>query len=420
MAFQRGKFIWWQRPHMRTDADMALERKASWLELFWDLIFVAVMAELSHYIVHHYHGFSGILSFIILFVPIWWIWNGITFYNERYEVNNVRHRVIMFITIVPIAGMAYSIHGALGPLANTYALSNVAARLILAYLWMTAARTDLQKLLSAHFSVGLCISSVFFIASVFASPNYRQLLWALASIADLASPLFSLNIQAKLPRISTSHLPERFGLLIILTLGESFISSIRGLTELEHMSLLTVIISTASLLIIFLVWWLYIDHVMYRTFKPKMFYALSWCYLHLPLSIAIIALSASISIITTTFYSGPWTHVPMEMQWILVMFVVATLVVMILLNLVSETTAREHNGVVDFHHITERDLVKYKLIAIAFIVISILLLGKFLAPVYLMLIISAGLFIPVVQGLYVWVKGHTVKDIEDEPDTPLI
>lgn len=418
MAFERGKYIWWQRPYMRTDADKALERKASWLELFWDLIFVAVLAELSHYVVHHFNGFNGIFSFMLLFVPVWWIWNGITFYNERYEVNNVRHRVIMVVTMIPIAGMAYAIHDALGEMAATFAICNIIARLMLAYLWLSACRSPLERQLSAHFSLGLTISSGLFVASVFADPAYRVWLWALASIADLSSPLFSLHVQAKLPKISTSHLPERFGLLIIITLGETVMSSIKGLTELRHLTWLTGVIAVESLLITFLIWWLYIDHVMYRIFKPKMFYALSWCYLHLPLSIAIIALSAGISIITTTFYTGAVTHVPAHMQWILVLFVSVTLFTIILLNKVSES--HPHNdGIVDFHHIAERDLIMYKIYGIAFIVLAVVLFSAYLIPVYLLLIIAIGLFIPVAQGLYAWVKGH-VANVEEKADQPLL
>ena len=38
----------WQRPRLRTDEEQGLERKATWLELFYDLVFVVVIAELAH------------------------------------------------------------------------------------------------------------------------------------------------------------------------------------------------------------------------------------------------------------------------------------------------------------------------------------------------------------------------------------
>ena len=174
-------------------------------------------------------------------------------------------------------------------------------------------------------------------------------------MADLLSPLFSLDVQARLPKISTSHLPERFGLLIILTLGEIVVSSINGVMQLKELSWLKMLISTESLLITFLVWWLYVDHVLYRVFKPKLLYALSWCYLHLPLSLAIIALSACINMINTTTGDNVWAPVAAGLQWQVIGFVALILLSMTLLNLVSESHDHHHQ-LISFHSAVERGL----------------------------------------------------------------
>src|SRR6202034_4938428 len=92
----KGLDVWWQKPGMRTDADFDIERKTSWLELFWDLMFAAIIGEAAD-LLHVYHGISGIANCIFLFIPVWWIWNGVTFYNERFEMNDVRHRILTFV-----------------------------------------------------------------------------------------------------------------------------------------------------------------------------------------------------------------------------------------------------------------------------------------------------------------------------------
>jgi len=403
-----GKHIWWKRPSIRTEGDMDEERKASWLELFWDLIFVAAIAELSHFMMHGIHGFHDVFTMMLLFVPVWWIWNGVTFYNERYEMNNVRHRVLMFVSMLPVAGIAYTIHDALGTLANLFAIFNIVARLVLTYMWMTAHRTELEKKLCTHFSVGLMVSSALFLASVFVNPAYRIALWSAAIVADLASPLFSLDIQAKLPRISTSHLPERFGLLIILTLGETVISSFKGLSDIKTFNWFTLVLAAESLLITFMIWWLYIDHVMYRVFKPGLWYALSWCYLHLPLFIAIIGLSATVGIITATPYTSAWQHVPLATQWQLAILLSVVLLVLILINIVSESHDHHHK-LIDFHDRVERDLIVYKFLGLVFIIAVVALANTVIPPVFLLLAVIAGLCFPVINGLYIWVNASLNK-----------
>lgn len=75
-----AKRQWWQRPKLRTDEEEDVERKATWLELFYDLVFVVVIAELAHTLFEHI-SLAGIGSFIFLFIPVWWTWIGVTFYS---------------------------------------------------------------------------------------------------------------------------------------------------------------------------------------------------------------------------------------------------------------------------------------------------------------------------------------------------
>ncbi|TAE93910.1 MAG: hypothetical protein EAZ79_25565 [Oscillatoriales cyanobacterium] len=77
-----AKRIWWQKPQIRTDEEQQLHRKVSWLELFFDLIFVVIIAELSHNLAVDV-SWVGAGKYILLFLPAWWIWIGATYYNEH-------------------------------------------------------------------------------------------------------------------------------------------------------------------------------------------------------------------------------------------------------------------------------------------------------------------------------------------------
>ena len=76
----------WRRPTLRIDEEEGLERKTTWLELFFDLVFVVVIAELAHTLSGEVSVTSiGVFSF--LFIPVWWVWIGVTSYVERFETS---------------------------------------------------------------------------------------------------------------------------------------------------------------------------------------------------------------------------------------------------------------------------------------------------------------------------------------------
>ena len=97
------KRLWWQIPQLRTDEDREIERKVSWLELFFDLYFVVVIAHLSHGLAKHI-SWAGIGEFVFLFIPVWWVWIGAAYYIERFDTEGIEHRLFVFLQMVPIAG----------------------------------------------------------------------------------------------------------------------------------------------------------------------------------------------------------------------------------------------------------------------------------------------------------------------------
>ena len=105
-------FDWWELPQLRTEGDENIKRKATWLELFYDLVFVGVVAELSQQLARDV-SWSGLGTFVLLFVAAWWTWLGSTFYNQRFERDDVSHRLFTFMQMIPLAGMAVFAHGAL-------------------------------------------------------------------------------------------------------------------------------------------------------------------------------------------------------------------------------------------------------------------------------------------------------------------
>lgn len=129
---------WWERPRLwqeGTHGDEGAERRVSWLELFSDLVFVVVIAELAHYLEGHI-SWGGVFGYALLFVAAWWAWIGGTFYNERFETYDLSYRLFVFAQLIPIAGMAIFAHDGLGATSAGFALSYAAVRALITILWL--------------------------------------------------------------------------------------------------------------------------------------------------------------------------------------------------------------------------------------------------------------------------------------------
>jgi low temperature requirement protein LtrA len=116
-----------------------------------------------------------------------------------------------------------------------------------------------------------------------------------AIVIDFATPAFTLAAQRALPRLSRSHLPERFGLFILIVLGESVISVEQAVgNNYLRGSLAHITAGPAALAIAFVLWWLYFDHVAENPPLPGALLTLLWSYPHLVMAVALGTLGAGI------------------------------------------------------------------------------------------------------------------------------
>lgn len=392
--------IWWQRPKLHTEEDEEQERKATWLELFFDLVFVAVIAQLSHKLSAHV-SWKGLLEYIVLFIPVWWAWNGSTYYHERFEVNDVRHRLFTFLKMIPVAGMAYSAHDALGHTSHLFIWSYVAFRIILIYLWLSAGKVNdaVTHEMTKRFAIGLSISAMFWIVSIFVPLPLRLVFWGIGLLIDLLTPLLTLHLQARMPKISTSHLPERFGLFIILAIGETVIGVVNGASKIHHLTFTNGLVAILGLFLAFIIWWVYFDHIMYRPYKQGVWYILAWCYLHLPLVMGITAIGAG----TLNLVAFEGELLPATDRWLMCGSVAFVLFMMALIGMMVEI--HSHQKVLTFHENINIQYFVFKTIA-ALLVLGIGLLGKSLSPLVLLALLSLIMVSQAVQSLYIWVKAH--------------
>ncbi len=149
------------------------ERHATWLELFYDLVFVAVISQIG-VMFHHHFNWQGFGEFVFLFIPIWWAWVGHTMYSNRFDTNDMYHRVITFFQMGAAAFLAASVQEALGYKSRTFAAAYVLIRLSLLMSYIRVYRhLPLTRTFIGRIGPGFAIGTGCWIASFFVESPLR-------------------------------------------------------------------------------------------------------------------------------------------------------------------------------------------------------------------------------------------------------
>jgi low temperature requirement protein LtrA len=241
--------------HSETDAGK--QRTATWLELFFDLAFVLVVGELAAGLRNDL-TLHGVLVFAGLFTSVWWAWAGFTFYANRFDTDDVVYRLAKLTAMLAVAGLAASSSDATGRLAAPFALCQAALRLVLVCLYLRAYSHVVQaRTLIAVYVVAEGLAGALWLAGAVAPPPARYACWAVAVVAEAAAPIMATMRSAGLP-LHFEHLPERFGLFVILVLGESVAAIAVGVHE-TYWEPVTVTVAALGFVVAVSLWWTYFD-----------------------------------------------------------------------------------------------------------------------------------------------------------------
>src|SRR5580698_5393768 len=163
-----SKNKWWQPPRQFEDGKN--ERKISWLELFYDLVYVACIGQITSHIAAHPGG-KDIGYAILFFVFIYWSWINGTQYYELHGNDTVRTRWFVFLQMLAIGAVAISAPAAFRDNGFNFTVSFLVIQGIIIYLLASVSFYDRSHIkLSGPFL--LCYSAAFAILfiSLFCPP----------------------------------------------------------------------------------------------------------------------------------------------------------------------------------------------------------------------------------------------------------
>jgi len=291
----------------------------TFLELFFDLVFVAVIAQLAHRLAEH-PDWSGVGWFVFLFYAVWSSWINGTYYHDLHTTNDLSIRLFTFAQMLAVALMA--VHAGQVPGDGTigFAIGYTANTFLLVVLWFrTGVHDPSHRPASVPYSIAYLISAILFGLSIGVEAPLTYWMWALALLSEGIGYYTALNrwtppeSQPGDAVIAASvSLIERMGLFVIIVLGEVVVGSVNGMAELIPLDPDEMVIGLSGMLVAIGLWWLYFDLVSHR--RPVSRFTQAWLFLHFPLVVAIAAGGAGV-LTTIEHISSP---LPDSVRWLLV------------------------------------------------------------------------------------------------------
>ena len=250
----------------RRQAD-GVSQRASTLELFYDLVFVFAITQVSHLLIAHL-TWTGVLQSLIVLLAVYWSWNYTTWATNELDTETVPVRLLLLGLMLVSLLMSVAIPQAFEAHALLFAGSYVAIQ-IGRHAFLTFAAADsgtLERERAGRILIYFCISGAFWIAGALAEGPPRYVLWCAAIAVDYGGPLTLFGIPGMRRMeganwsVGTEHFAERFGLFVILALGESIVltgatTSESDLTPARIVAFVMAFLASAA------IWWLYFSSV---------------------------------------------------------------------------------------------------------------------------------------------------------------
>ena len=292
------------------------EKHSDWLELLFDLIFVAAVSQLALNLNGNY-SLTVFLESIPIFFAIWWSWAGQTFYLSRFGADDMFNRFLTMLQILIVAAMTVNVKNALGSSGPGFALSYAFLRFILVAEYIRVGRhVPEARSLVKHYVVGFGAAAMIWLISAFVPTPLRFALWGLGLLVDFLTTLTAGKLQAELPPHPT-HIPERLGLFTIILIGETIVSVVFTITT-TGANFITGFAGFMGLLIAFSIWWGYFEesggaeaHVQEAGTQVGKYQL--WLYSHFPLLIGIVSAAVGIKHV---MYTGWGNIMPAGEVWL--------------------------------------------------------------------------------------------------------
>ena len=267
---------------------------STWLQLFFDLVYVAILVELGSRLSHDL-TFEGVLLYVFLFIPIWLSWLENVQYGRYFPIDDIGQRILTVLYMFAMLLMAFEIHDITGKTGTIFLVAYALSKFILALMFGRAwiQYPEYRHVIGRHVLAFVVVGLLWIGIALAAPANFW--LWGVATLAGLLAPLFIRFFRGRTglaeqhyPPTKHQYMLHRFGELTIIVLGEFFIKLVISSSGRE-LAANRIYIGLCLLAISVSLWWLYFDHLEHASLTTAGSRIGLWIYSHFPFLVAITA-----------------------------------------------------------------------------------------------------------------------------------
>ncbi|MCT7663997.1 low temperature requirement protein A [Shinella kummerowiae] len=283
----------------------AKEGKVAFAELFFDLVFVLTIIQLSHSLAAHYSP-TGLVEAAVLMLAVWWLWIYTTWATNWLDPDKAPVRILLFVLMFLGLMLSIAIPTAFGEGGLLFALTFIAMQVGRSAFTAYVMRRDWPEnsLNFTRITAWTVFSALFWLAGAFVEHEARLVLWLVALAIDYLSPALGFAVPG-LGRstvsdweVSGEHMAERCALFVIICLGETILVTGRTVAGMELLDGFTIILLAVAFLSTATMWWIYFRfghgeaaHLIEHSATPGRIARMAFTYAHIPI-VAGIVLSA--------------------------------------------------------------------------------------------------------------------------------
>jgi low temperature requirement protein LtrA len=271
--------------------------RVSTLELFFDLVFVFVITQLSETLAEHL-TVATLGNTVLVLAVVWWMYSGYAWLTNAVAPDSTRRRTLLLTGMAGFLVMALTIPKAFGEYGWLFGLSYLVVNLVhfVLFLGVGRGRARAMRVLGPL----NILAALLVLAGGLVDEPYRHLLWVAAPIVQITA---SYLHRIEMHEIAAGHFAERHGLVVIVAIGESIVSIGAGFAGV-HLSGGPILVAILGLTIAYYLYWFYFAgddargaRVLAGTANPLRRARLAlqaWGYAHYPMLLGIVVVSVGI------------------------------------------------------------------------------------------------------------------------------
>lgn len=284
--------------------------RVSTLELFFDLVFVFTITQLTQTMADHL-TFATLGNVMLMLAVIWWMYAGFAWLTNAVAPDSTSRRTLLLTGMAGFMVMALAIPEAFGRYGWLFGASYLVVNVVHSALFGTAganARQALRVLAPMNVAAALLV-----VTGGLVEEPWRHLCWIAAPAVQVAA---SYLHRIEMHTISAGHFAERHGLVVIVAIGESIVAVGNGFRGVE-LGVGEILVAVLGLIVAYYLWWFYFagddaraEQVLARTTDPLRRARLAlqaWGYAHYPMLLGIVIVAVGVkNTVGHAFGALPW------------------------------------------------------------------------------------------------------------------